>query len=68
MAQYHDSLMRDPEMRESLRVMQTQRSMRVAGVIGAIIVAIIVGFLGIYLMYSDEYESAKEPPGPSQMP
>ena len=68
MAQYHDSLMSDPEMRESLRVMQTQRSMRVAGVIGAIVVAIIVGFLGIYLMYSDEYESAKEPPHSGQMP
>lgn len=68
MAQYHDSLIRDPEMRESLRMMQTQRTMRVAGVIGAIIAAIIVGFLGIYLMYSDEYESAKEPSQSGQMP
>ncbi len=46
----------DREIRESMRIIQQQRSMKLVGVIVGLVVALIVGSLAVYLAYGDTPE------------
>lgn len=48
----------DREIRESMRVIQQQRSMKLVGVIVGLVVALIVGSIAVYLAYGDTPDSA----------
>jgi hypothetical protein len=49
----------DGEIRESIRVLQHQRSMKMTLAIGGIIGGLLVLFLTTWLAYKDEPEAAK---------
>jgi len=51
----------DREIRESLRVMQQQRSTKMALVIAGIAGGLVVLFLATWLAYKDEPDAAKTP-------
>lgn len=51
----------DDEVRDSIRVIQRQRTTKVVAAISAIVVAIIAAFAFTYLMYNDKYDAQKVP-------
>jgi hypothetical protein len=55
------SLDDDPEIRESIRVMNNQRTTKLVMVIAGIVIALGVTFVAVYLAYGDEPEAAKTP-------
>jgi hypothetical protein len=56
------SLDDDPEIRQSIRVMQQQRTTKLVLVIAGMVLAIVVAFGAVYLAYNDEPDAAKTPP------
>jgi hypothetical protein len=55
------SLDDDPEIRESIRVLNNQRTTKLVMVIGGIVVGLFVTFLAVYLAYGEENKAAKTP-------
>jgi hypothetical protein len=51
----------DREIRESLRVLQQQRSTKMALVIAGIAAGLVVLFIATWLSYKDEPDAAKTP-------
>jgi hypothetical protein len=52
----------DLEIRDSIRVMQQQRSTKMTMVIAGIVAAIVALFVMTWLAYKDEPDAAKAPP------